>query len=128
MGDPRIHSIQNEIMAAIKETADEGKDHEALKRHLVEKLQPHMRQLRGKSFTLKPNHFDKMRLVKDFDRQLAQFNAKKRAIVDVPASARMLTDGGTDEISKFFDDLEAQFSGGDNTVPACTTPDQCDFG
>lgn len=122
-GDPRIHSIQNEIMAAMKETVEESKDHEALKRHLVEKLQPHMRQLRGKSFTLKPNHFDKMRLVKDFDRQLAQLNAKKRAIV----SARRLTDG-TDELTKFFDDLEQQLGGGDNTVPACTTPDQCDFG
>jgi len=82
VGDPRVRSVGQDIMDAIKETMTEDGDKNVLKRHLVEKLGPRMaevRQLRDeyypyhvggpvdKGAALEASHLDGMRIVKDFD-------------------------------------------------------------
>lgn len=124
MSDERLHHIRKDIIAAIKETFDEDGDHEALKRHLVEKLGPRneeMRQLHDtyfpqrvngrmdKGLPLEPKHFDRMRLVKAFDSLKLKAHAKAKD-ADI---ARKLTDDGFssffDEISQSFDDMGTDF-------------------
>lgn len=112
LSDPNIHAVRKDIIAAIKETVQESGDHEALKRHLVEKLQPHLAEMRSirevyyptskKRFaTISSSDFDKMPLVQHFDDFVAQ-HLKKNA----PTSARKLSDFfNFDDLSSTFDDF-----------------------
>merc|ERR1712151_1287303 len=82
-----------------------------------------------RSLAMTPEHFDRMRVVKYFDRWLAQRNAKPAADREVVAPARMLEDDDdiddfNDDTQDMLDDIEDDIGDG-RDAPACTNPTQC---